>query len=196
MINKNMQYGNTPGVTVVQFGSGTVKIAIGINESHSSVLFRSQAPRPVGETTPKCGDTSDDFAPEVALAFTNAASVRVLIEMLWKVELGLATKENTTPPQDGNDTDVVTRDVREIEVNECLISCSKEGKKDGLCKCVENKVRAAVEKYIKDCNYTHTYEDILHYYNEYYLKGHTVSHTTKDVIINALLPAYESDGVR
>lgn len=197
MINKNMKYGNTPGVTVVQFGSGTTKIGIGINENHSSVLLRSCSPGKVGETTSKCGETSDDFVPEVALAFTNAASVRVLIEMLWKVELELSTKENNTPPQDGNDTNVATiQDVRNIEVNECLISCSKDGKKEGLCKCFENKVRVAVEKYIKDCNYTHTYEDIVYYYNDYYLKGHHVSHTTKDVIINALIPAYEADGLQ
>jgi hypothetical protein len=54
---------------------------------------------------------------------------------------------------------------------------------------VVNPVREAVEAYIKKCNYTHTYEDILMYYNEYYIKGHYVSHTTKDVIRNSLLPA-------
>lgn len=55
---------------------------------------------------------------------------------------------------------------------------------------VQNNVRITVQQYIKKCNYSLMYEDILYYYNEYYLKGEKVSHTVEDTIKNSLLPAF------
>ena len=87
MITKNTNYGNINGVTVVEFGKGTLSVTNGINpKGHKSLLIKQSEFSPIGEK----GDfheTSDDFKPEIAIVFHNKESFDVFKEYVDKIEL-------------------------------------------------------------------------------------------------------------
>lgn len=87
MITKNTNYGNINGVTVVEFGKGTLSVTNGINpEGHKSLLIKQSEFSPIGQE----GDfleTSDDFKPEIAIVFHNKEAFYVFKEYVDKIEL-------------------------------------------------------------------------------------------------------------
>lgn len=92
-------YANVEDVTVIDFGKGSINLAVAVNEKYMSLLMKSKDADKTGATD------SNDYKPEVAMIFNNSASVRILIEMLWKVELELTNREMTA-----------VKNVRDIEV--------------------------------------------------------------------------------
>ncbi|GGH24788.1 hypothetical protein FAZ19_16170 [Sphingobacterium alkalisoli] len=85
MIYKNIQYGNTKGVTVVEFGNGSLNIvdSYGVNDDHRSILIHQQDARPIGSGGEFLkGMSADDFNPEVVLHFKNIEGLKVLKEFV------------------------------------------------------------------------------------------------------------------
>lgn len=83
-IYKNVEYNDTPGVTVAEFGDGTVNFvtckASTLNKEGKSeyrgLLLRYCQPREIGASE----KTNGDFSPEIALIFNNKESFDVFKE--------------------------------------------------------------------------------------------------------------------
>ena len=86
MITEKTNYGNINGVTVVEFGKGTLSVTNGINpKGHKSLLIKQSEFSPIGEK----GDfheTSDDFKPEIVIVFHNIESFEVFKEYVNNID--------------------------------------------------------------------------------------------------------------
>jgi hypothetical protein len=84
MIHKNISYGNVQNVIVAEFGNGTLAITDGINDGHLSLLMKSKEFSPIG-IVHGSEKSSDDFKPELVLAFHNKESFDVFCEFVEKI---------------------------------------------------------------------------------------------------------------
>lgn len=108
MIHKSHHYGGLPDVTLVEFGSGTVTVGIGLNTDHVSLLLKTQEAREIGQTIKVSeGATSDDYKPEVVMAFHNVESLDVVLDFLQKIRQELIARQ-PKPIRDVREIDVVT----------------------------------------------------------------------------------------
>jgi len=94
MIRKAISYGKTKRVTVLEFGSGTIQIIPSKGFMHNSILCKQSKYRKVGDKiSAKKLNNSDDFKPQVVLAFENIESVDVLLESLSEMRTYFLEKE-------------------------------------------------------------------------------------------------------
>jgi hypothetical protein len=85
MIYKNTIYGNTEDVTVAHFGEGTISITNGGNESHKCIAMKSINKHKIGECIG--GEiSSDEFKPELVIAFTNKESFDIFYEYVEEIK--------------------------------------------------------------------------------------------------------------
>lgn len=84
MIHKNINYGNVENVTVAEFGKGTLSVVDGINDGYLSLLIKTKEFSPIGEVSGS-EKSSDEFKPELVLAFHNAASFEVFYEYVENI---------------------------------------------------------------------------------------------------------------
>lgn len=82
---KKMKYGNIENVNVVNFGFGTISINSGIGETHKSILMKTNDKMPIGNTGIKY-ESSDDFNPEIVIAFHNKESFDVFFDIVMEVK--------------------------------------------------------------------------------------------------------------
>ena len=74
MIYKNGKYGNIEDVVIASFGSGTISLNSAEGSDHNSILLKTHEAMPIGDTGIKYKD-SDDFKPELVIAFDNKLPV-------------------------------------------------------------------------------------------------------------------------
>lgn len=74
-------YGNVENVLIVEFGKGTLSLTNSSGESHKAILIRENAFSPIGEKG-EFLNTSDEFDPQIALAFRNRESFEVFKEFV------------------------------------------------------------------------------------------------------------------
>lgn len=84
MIHKNINYGNVENVTVAEFGKGTLSVVDGTNDGYLSLLIKTKEFSPIGEVSGS-EKSSDEFKPELVLAFHNAASFEVFYEYVENI---------------------------------------------------------------------------------------------------------------
>lgn len=85
MVHKNITYGNVQNVTVAEFGRGTIGIVDGANtDGHLALLIKSNEVMPIGEVGTHY-DNSDDFKPELVLAFHNVEGFNVFYEFVENI---------------------------------------------------------------------------------------------------------------
>lgn len=78
-------YGNVEKVTLVLFGKGTVSVVNATGSDHKALLMRSNhQPKKIGEVG-EATPTSDDFKPEVVIAFTCEESFAVFEEFVTNI---------------------------------------------------------------------------------------------------------------
>jgi hypothetical protein len=78
-------YGNVEKVTLVLFGKGTVSVVNATGSDHKALLMRSNhQPKKIGEVG-EATPTSDDFKPEVVIAFTCEESFAVFEEFVANI---------------------------------------------------------------------------------------------------------------
>jgi len=86
MIIKDVLYGETDGVMLVEFGNGTVHLFNGGKNGVCDVMLKSGKPLPLGKIDTKKNYkgklTANKLKPEVVLRFTNIESVDVFIDQL------------------------------------------------------------------------------------------------------------------
>lgn len=87
MIIKNVKYSETEGVTVANFGNGTIQMTVGTtHDKQYHVLFlKSQTPHEIGSTKEHGFRDSDDMEPDVALQFSNVESLDAFMSSLEEV---------------------------------------------------------------------------------------------------------------
>lgn len=105
---KNLTYKNVEGITLVEFGTGTVRIGVYAEKEEKFVsmsLTGVDEPHEIGSYSKEKFSTIQESKPDVILTFSKSSSVRVLIEELWKLELELTNREMTA-----------VKNVRDIEV--------------------------------------------------------------------------------
>lgn len=86
MIHKDIKYGNVENVTVAEFGKGTLAVVDGANEEgYLALLIKSKDYTPIGEVSGS-EKSSDEFKPEMVLAFHNAASFMVFYEFVQNIK--------------------------------------------------------------------------------------------------------------
>ena len=79
-------------LTVIQFGQGTVELAIGHNKnSQHGILARTIPPTPVGTTMP----ATDAFEPDLVIAFDNLEGLNVFQGYIDRVR-AILNKQNPT----------------------------------------------------------------------------------------------------
>ena len=93
MIYKNAQYGNVEGVTIVEFGNGTLSVVSGSNKDYESVLIKKCPKKPIGEIGVKVNN-SDDYLPDVAIVFKNEESFNVFFEIVLEVKSSFESKKD------------------------------------------------------------------------------------------------------
>ena len=97
MIDHNVTYGTVEGVTVLQFGTGDIRMHAvkygpeqGPEFPYAGVIFKNDEPQPIGTVQPKVEQqTSNDVQPEVVMIFTKVASIDALIETLQEARQDL-----------------------------------------------------------------------------------------------------------
>jgi hypothetical protein len=91
MIHKNVQIGNTKGITLIELGKGDViigAISCKVNK-YTGVEFVNDTPRPIGTKSNTVGCTTDNTRPEAILTFTDIKSIAVVEEALAKAKIML-----------------------------------------------------------------------------------------------------------
>lgn len=82
MIHKSVEFGNVKNTTVIDFRFGSVNMVVSENEDFKSILMKQQQANKSGNTKEdECKD-SDEYAPELVLAFKDAKSIDQLIDTL------------------------------------------------------------------------------------------------------------------
>lgn len=82
MIHKNIDFGNIKNTTVADFRFGTVSMVVSENDEMKNILLKSQKAKSTGNTKEaECKD-SDEYAPELVLAFKDGRSIDQLIDTL------------------------------------------------------------------------------------------------------------------
>lgn len=90
MIHKNKKYGSVKCYSFLEFGKGDIKVVDALGEGHVSVLFRNDSVHAIGENDPTTGGiSSDEFNPNVVMAFDNPDSIDVVIDFLLKAKKAL-----------------------------------------------------------------------------------------------------------
>ena len=82
---KKLKYGNVENVTVVEFGKGTVSLVNTQNENYKLLLIKEKEFSPIGEIG-EFKSTTDEFEPQIVLAFKNRESFDVFKEFINNIE--------------------------------------------------------------------------------------------------------------
>lgn len=136
MIRKNIEFGNLKDVTVLEFGKGDIQVQPAVGEDYTAVLYKTDQPHDIGTEHDTIGKNSDWFKTEIAMTFTNADSIDVVIKKLTEAKSYLsqptpvnnlpiysvinwvALKDNIKPE---NDTDVLVK-FKDGKVRQALFS--------------------------------------------------------------------------
>lgn len=87
MIYKDINYADTPKVTVAEFGNGTIQIASGqaFDNSYKGLYMKSQKePKVIGAVGDPASNT-DEFKPEIVITFSNEESFSVFEEYVKNI---------------------------------------------------------------------------------------------------------------
>ena len=82
---KKLKYGNVENVTVVEFGKGTVSLVNTQNDNYKLLLIKEKQFSPVGEIG-EFKSTTDEFEPQIVLAFKTRESFDVFKEFVNNIE--------------------------------------------------------------------------------------------------------------
>jgi hypothetical protein len=82
---KKLKYGNFENVTVVEFGKGTIALVNASNENYKTLLIKEKEFSPIGEKG-EFKSTSNEFEPQIVLAFRNRESFDVFKEFIDNIE--------------------------------------------------------------------------------------------------------------
>lgn len=82
---KKLKYGNVENVTVVEFGKGTVSLVNTQNDNYKLLLIKEKEFSPIGEIG-EFKSTTDEFEPQIVLAFKNRESFDVFKEFISNIE--------------------------------------------------------------------------------------------------------------
>lgn len=87
MVIKNQTIGNVKEVTLIELGSGDVKVSCvkQFDEKYTGVMFCNDKPNPVG-TDHVGGGTTDEYDLQVMLTFTNIESIEVVEKHLKRAK--------------------------------------------------------------------------------------------------------------
>lgn len=100
MIHYNQKYFDTEGVTILEFGKGTISVCPSASEKDKEVyiLFRTTEAGKIGDDNGLFlkGMTANDVKPEVMLSFPKVESIDVVIDAL------VQAKNDLIQIQDGN----------------------------------------------------------------------------------------------
>jgi hypothetical protein len=78
-----MKIGKIKAKALLEFGKGDIQVVNAKGEDYAAVLFRNSTIRPIGSEDPTTnGTTTDDFKPNVVMAFDSTNSIDLLIEVL------------------------------------------------------------------------------------------------------------------
>lgn len=95
MIHKSVQFGNVKDTAVIDFRYGSVNMVVSENEDFKSILMKAQKANKKGNTKEdECKD-SDEYAPELVLAFKDAKSIDQLIDTLQECRELFVSKDKT-----------------------------------------------------------------------------------------------------
>jgi hypothetical protein len=97
MVHKKINYGNVENVIVAEFGKGTLSVVDGTNDGYLSLLIKTKEFSPIGEVSGS-EKSSDDFKPELVLAFHNAASFEVFYEYVENIREKFQSALNSEVP--------------------------------------------------------------------------------------------------
>ncbi len=89
MITKDIKYGISEGVTLVEFGDGDIIVADAytVDRKQYGVMMTNDEKREIGTEHPeRDGATTDQIGIDVAILFTDLKSLNVFIEALKRVE--------------------------------------------------------------------------------------------------------------
>ena len=91
MIHKNSKLGNTKNVTIVELGTGDIKVGYikQPDEGYTGVSFKNSDKFDIGHLHDDAGETTDEYNPEAVIIFTNPKSIDVVIEQLNLAKCGL-----------------------------------------------------------------------------------------------------------
>lgn len=89
-------YGNVENVLIVEFGKGTLSLTNSSGESHKSILIKEKEFAPIGEKG-KFVETSDDFTPQIVLAFRNRESFEVFKEFVNNIDAEYVYENDSQP---------------------------------------------------------------------------------------------------
>lgn len=94
MIHYNQKYFETEGVTILEFGKGTISVCPSASEKDKEVyiLFRTTEAGKIGDDNGLFlkGMTANDVKPEVMFAFPKVESIDVVIDALIEAKNDLA----------------------------------------------------------------------------------------------------------
>jgi hypothetical protein len=87
MIHRNINYGGTENVTVIEFGKGTLAIVNARNkeEKRKGLLIKQKPFSHIGEVAGH-ETNSFDFSPEIVLEFSNREGFNVFKEFVSKID--------------------------------------------------------------------------------------------------------------
>ena len=82
---KKLKYGNVENVTVAEFGKGTISIVNAKNDNYKMLLIKEKEFSPIGEKG-EFKSNSDEFEPQIVIAFKNRESFDVFKEYVNNIE--------------------------------------------------------------------------------------------------------------